>query len=239
MLQEEECSISLWPCHYTCPRLAQFDLPMVPRERTVNSLLSKLRRLLTCYPTETQRNRTRLTVFFWERTPQDKRRTIFKLRQSRSQNVTTHRLEQINLTERTMMMNVENWVDIISLPRRGYKLFRKLTMKGKSTEPDICPKTLIWSRLKLSPEKFWFSIAQSIPASQRGEEFANPTSGWLGNIGKGMLCKPPLWRHNWKFDSYGLAWNPVKAGHILGASEDMTVCCWWADTLVSMNEILP
>ncbi|KAF9011159.1 histone acetyltransferase type B subunit 2 [Cyathus striatus] len=25
---------------------------------------------------------------------------------------------------------------------------------------------------------------------------------------------------------YGLAWNPVKAGHVLGASEDMTVCHW-------------
>lgn len=25
---------------------------------------------------------------------------------------------------------------------------------------------------------------------------------------------------------FGLAWNPVKGGHILGASEDMTVCHW-------------
>jgi len=25
---------------------------------------------------------------------------------------------------------------------------------------------------------------------------------------------------------YGLAWNPVKAGHVLGASEDMTICHW-------------
>ncbi|KAJ3739805.1 WD40 repeat-like protein [Lentinula detonsa] len=27
-------------------------------------------------------------------------------------------------------------------------------------------------------------------------------------------------------EGYGLAWNPNKAGHILGASEDMTVCHW-------------
>lgn len=25
---------------------------------------------------------------------------------------------------------------------------------------------------------------------------------------------------------YGLAWNPVSKGHILAASEDMTVCHW-------------
>ncbi|KAJ3767937.1 hypothetical protein FB446DRAFT_304300 [Lentinula raphanica] len=27
-------------------------------------------------------------------------------------------------------------------------------------------------------------------------------------------------------EGYGLSWNPNKAGHILGASEDMTVCHW-------------
>ncbi|KAJ3822879.1 hypothetical protein F5880DRAFT_615494 [Lentinula raphanica] len=27
-------------------------------------------------------------------------------------------------------------------------------------------------------------------------------------------------------EGYGLAWNPNKAGHILGMSEDMTVCHW-------------
>lgn len=32
----------------------------------------------------------------------------------------------------------------------------------------------------------------------------------------------------WRVDEcrFGLAWNPAKAGHILGASEDMTVCLW-------------
>ncbi|KAJ3969824.1 hypothetical protein EV361DRAFT_325265 [Lentinula raphanica] len=32
------------------------------------------------------------------------------------------------------------------------------------------------------------------------------------------VSRPNIW--------YGLAWNPNKAGHILGASEDMTVCHW-------------
>ena len=27
--------------------------------------------------------------------------------------------------------------------------------------------------------------------------------------------------------SYGLAWNPLKSGHVLGASEDTTVCHWY------------
>lgn len=27
--------------------------------------------------------------------------------------------------------------------------------------------------------------------------------------------------------SYGLAWNPLKMGHVLGASEDMTICHWY------------
>ena len=26
---------------------------------------------------------------------------------------------------------------------------------------------------------------------------------------------------------YGLVWSPLKAGHILGASEDMTICQWY------------
>ena len=42
-------------------------------------------------------------------------------------------------------------------------------------------------------------------------------------------CVPPLFfllQHDLDFGRYGLAWNPVKTGLILGASEDMTVCCW-------------
>lgn len=183
---------------------------------------------LTLCPTETHRSHTRLIVFFWEHIPQAKRRTIFRLPRFRSRNVTILLPEQINLTVRTTTMNVVNWVVTISLPLLGYKSSRKSTMMGRSTEPDICPKTRIWSPLKPSLGRFWFSIARSTLASQRGEEYANQTSDWLGNTAKGMLCKYFTSWHELNLDRYGLAWNPVKAGHVLGASEDMTVCCWWA-----------
>ena len=31
-----------------------------------------------------------------------------------------------------------------------------------------------------------------------------------------------------RFFRFGLAWSAVKKGHILGSSEDMTVCHWYA-----------
>lgn len=43
---------------------------------------------------------------------------------------------------------------------------------------------------------------------------------------RGGLCKPDIRLIGQHREGYGLAWNPVKKGLILGASEDMTVCCW-------------
>ena len=37
---------------------------------------------------------------------------------------------------------------------------------------------------------------------------------------------------------FGLAWSPLKKGHILGSSEDMTVCHWCAKILTDSILIL-
>ncbi|KAJ7204412.1 WD40 repeat-like protein [Mycena pura] len=43
---------------------------------------------------------------------------------------------------------------------------------------------------------------------------------------RGGVCKPDIRLVGQTREGYGLAWNPVKAGHVLGASEDTTVCHW-------------
>jgi len=43
---------------------------------------------------------------------------------------------------------------------------------------------------------------------------------------RGGLFKPDITLAGQNKEGYGLAWNPVKAGNILGSSEDMTVCHW-------------
>ncbi|KAI6031352.1 WD40 repeat-like protein [Pisolithus microcarpus] len=43
---------------------------------------------------------------------------------------------------------------------------------------------------------------------------------------RGGLCKPDIRLVGQTKEGFGLAWSPTKAGHILGASEDMTICHW-------------
>ncbi|TFK70443.1 WD40 repeat-like protein [Pluteus cervinus] len=43
---------------------------------------------------------------------------------------------------------------------------------------------------------------------------------------KNGVCKPDIRLVGQNREGFGLAWNPVKTGHVLGASEDMTVCHW-------------
>ncbi|KAJ6520201.1 WD40 repeat-like protein [Mycena sanguinolenta] len=43
---------------------------------------------------------------------------------------------------------------------------------------------------------------------------------------RGGVCKPDIRLVGQTREGYGLAWSPVKAGNVLGASEDMTVCHW-------------
>ncbi|KAF8559916.1 WD40 repeat-like protein [Imleria badia] len=43
---------------------------------------------------------------------------------------------------------------------------------------------------------------------------------------RGGVCRPDIKLVGQTKEGFGLAWNPAKAGHILGASEDMTVCLW-------------
>ncbi|TFY67976.1 hypothetical protein EVG20_g3738 [Dentipellis fragilis] len=43
---------------------------------------------------------------------------------------------------------------------------------------------------------------------------------------RGGVCKPDIRLVGQTKEGFGLAWNPNKAGHILGASEDKTICHW-------------
>ncbi|THH33170.1 hypothetical protein EUX98_g1021 [Antrodiella citrinella] len=43
---------------------------------------------------------------------------------------------------------------------------------------------------------------------------------------RGGVCKPDIRLVGQTKEGFGLAWNPRKEGHILGASEDTTVCHW-------------
>ncbi|KAG8876697.1 Histone acetyltransferase type B subunit 2 [Tulasnella sp. 331] len=45
-------------------------------------------------------------------------------------------------------------------------------------------------------------------------------------MGKETVCKPDMELVGQSKEGFGLDWNPVNAGHILGASEDMTICEW-------------
>lgn len=67
--------------------------------------------------------------------------------------------------------------------------------------------------------------------SRKGEEFVNRIYGWLDRLWKGaFLISFGLYITGYTaadgLDRYGLAWNPSKVGHVLGASEDMTICHW-------------
>ncbi|GJE86228.1 WD40 domain-containing protein [Phanerochaete sordida] len=43
---------------------------------------------------------------------------------------------------------------------------------------------------------------------------------------RGGQCRPDITLVGQRKEGYGLAWSPLKKGHILGASEDTTVCHW-------------
>ncbi|KAH7930459.1 WD40 repeat-like protein [Leucogyrophana mollusca] len=43
---------------------------------------------------------------------------------------------------------------------------------------------------------------------------------------RGGVCKPDIRLVGQNKEGFGLAWSPANAGHVLGASEDMTVCHW-------------
>jgi histone-binding protein RBBP4 len=46
---------------------------------------------------------------------------------------------------------------------------------------------------------------------------------------RGGICKPDIRLIGQTKEGYGLAWSPTTNGHILGASEDMTICHWCVD----------
>ncbi|KAI0067988.1 histone acetyltransferase type B subunit 2 [Artomyces pyxidatus] len=52
---------------------------------------------------------------------------------------------------------------------------------------------------------------------------------------RGGVCKPDIRLVGQVKEGFGLAWNPNKAGHILGASEDKTVCHWDVNAYTKAN----
>lgn len=70
---------------------------------------------------------------------------------------------------------------------------------------------------------------QSTLASQTAVVCVAQISGWLVRTRKGAestSCEPSTLL---TCSRYGLAWSPTKAGHVLGAGEDTTVCHWYAN----------
>ncbi|KAG5643541.1 hypothetical protein DXG03_000682 [Asterophora parasitica] len=55
---------------------------------------------------------------------------------------------------------------------------------------------------------------------------------------RGGVCKPDIRLVGQNREGFGLAWNPVKTGHVLGASEDMTVCHWDINSYTRANSTI-
>ncbi|KAG5649645.1 hypothetical protein H0H81_002719, partial [Sphagnurus paluster] len=55
---------------------------------------------------------------------------------------------------------------------------------------------------------------------------------------RGGVCKPDIRLVGQNREGFGLAWNPVKTGHVLGASEDMTVCHWDINSYTKANSTI-
>ncbi|KAI0718924.1 histone acetyltransferase type B subunit 2 [Cerioporus squamosus] len=55
---------------------------------------------------------------------------------------------------------------------------------------------------------------------------------------RGGLCKPDIRLVGQNKEGYGLAWSPLKAGHVLGASEDTTVCHWDINSYSKANNTI-
>ncbi|TDL20887.1 WD40 repeat-like protein [Rickenella mellea] len=52
---------------------------------------------------------------------------------------------------------------------------------------------------------------------------------------RGGVIKPDIRLVGQTKEGFGLAWNPTKSGHVLGASEDMTVCHWDVNSYSKAN----
>ncbi|EPT03454.1 hypothetical protein FOMPIDRAFT_1058699 [Fomitopsis schrenkii] len=59
-----------------------------------------------------------------------------------------------------------------------------------------------------------------------GEVFVFDRTKHPSDPERGGVCRPDIRLIGQNKEGFGLAWNPTKMGHILGASEDTTVCHW-------------
>ncbi|KAH9948186.1 WD40 repeat-like protein [Amylocystis lapponica] len=55
---------------------------------------------------------------------------------------------------------------------------------------------------------------------------------------RGGACKPDIRLVGQHKEGFGLAWSPLKSGHVLGASEDMTVCHWDINSYTKANSTI-
>ncbi|KAH9920217.1 histone acetyltransferase type B subunit 2 [Epithele typhae] len=55
---------------------------------------------------------------------------------------------------------------------------------------------------------------------------------------RGGVCKPDIRLVGQTKEGYGLAWSPIKAGHVLGASEDLTICHWDINSYSKANNTI-
>ncbi|KAH9929735.1 WD40 repeat-like protein [Fomitopsis serialis] len=59
-----------------------------------------------------------------------------------------------------------------------------------------------------------------------GEVFVFDRTKHPSDPERGGVCRPDIRLVGQNKEGFGLVWNPIKEGHILGASEDTTVCHW-------------
>ncbi|CAO1620760.1 unnamed protein product [Jaminaea pallidilutea] len=94
------------------------------------------------------------------------------------------------------------------------RIIQKINHDGEVNRARYCPQNidLIATRTVMGPTYIFDRTKHSL----------NPTPD-----GK---CKPDMVLTGQEQEGYGLAWSPLKQGHILAASEDTTVCHWDINT---------
>jgi histone-binding protein RBBP4 len=74
-------------------------------------------------------------------------------------------------------------------------------------------------------EVFIFDRTKHSSEPERGG-VCKPDIRLIGQHQEGYVASFLFSKYVITFIRYGLAWNPLKMGHILGGSEDMTICHW-------------
>ena len=199
---------------------------MVPGQRIVRAPLRRAH-VRRSTPPGPRTSPTPSTACCSARIRRARHKTTFRLRLCISPSATT----AAPLTDSTAVTTTMNGVSLAAtafpLPR-ACRLSRKSTILGKSIARGTCPRTLTSLQRRLSLGRSSCLTAQSTPVSRSAVACVSLTSGWLGKTKRGACSAIfPFGLSIQARARYGLAWSPLKAGHILGASEDTTVCHWY------------